>query len=244
MRIDGKTILITGGATGIGFALAKAFYQRGARVAVCGRTEKTLEDAKLRLPPLKTYVCDVTNAAATRALVNEMEERLGGIDILINNAAILRTADQLDQHADPAEVASEISINLLAPIQLTKLFLPHLRARPAAAIVNVTSNLALIPAPFANVYCATKAGLHSFSIGLRAQLAGSGIKVFELMAPLTDTPMSEEVPVKKYSPRKLALETLRAITNDRYEIHAGRMKEFYWLYRAAPGLAARVARYV
>jgi short-subunit dehydrogenase involved in D-alanine esterification of teichoic acids len=173
-----------------------------------------------------------------------MEERLGGIDILINNAAILHTADQLDQHADPAEVASEISINLLAPIQLTKLFLPHLRARPVAAIVNVTSNLALIPAPFANVYCATKAGLHSFSIGLRAQLAGSGIKVFELMAPLTDTPMSEEVPVKKYSPRKLALETLRAITNDRYEIHAGRMKEFYWLYRAAPGLAARVTRYV
>jgi len=244
MRIDGKTVLITGGATGIGFALAKAFYQRGARVAVCGRREDVLEDAKSKLPPIKTYVCDVTNGAASRALLHEMEERFGGIDILINNAAILNTADQLDQNDDPTEAASEISINLLAPIQLTKLFLPHLRKRPAAAIINVTSNLALTPAPFANIYCATKAGLHSFSIGLRDQLKGSGVKVFELMAPLTDAPMSDGVPVKKYPARKLALETLRAVTDDHYEIHGGRMKAFYWLYRASPGLAARVVRYV
>lgn len=244
MRIDGKSILITGGATGVGFELAKAFYQRGARVAVCGRRESALEDAKSKLPPLKTYICDVTNGAATRALLHELEERMGGVDILINNAAIYHAGEQLDDGDDPTEIASEISINMLAPIQLTKLFLPHLRTRPAAAVINVTSNLAFTPAPFANVYCATKAGLHSFSLGLRAQLAGTGIKVFELMAPLTDAPISAEVPTKKYPARSLALETLRAVTNDHYEIHAGRTKAFYWLYRAAPKLAARVVQYV
>jgi len=244
MRIDGKTILITGGATGIGFALAKTFYQHGARVAVCGRREKALEEAKLRLPPLKTYICDVTNPAATRALLSEMEERLGGVDILINNAAVFYASEQLDGDDDPSAIATEININLVAPIQLTKLFLPHLRSRPAAAVVNVTSNLALMPAPFANIYCATKAGLRSFTKGLRGQMDGSSVKVFELMAPLTDTPMSEEVTTKKYSPQKLAAETLKALGRDHFEIRAGRTKAFYWLCRATPGLAARVAQHV
>lgn len=244
MRIDGKTVLITGGGTGIGFALAKAFYERGARVAICGRRESILEAAKSKLPPLRTYVCDVTNSAASRAMLQEMEERFGGIDILVNNAAVFYKAEQLDQEEDPSALANEVGINLLAPIQLTNLFLPHLRHRPGAAVINVTSNLALTPAAFANIYCATKAGLHSFTIGLRNQLAGSGIKVFELMAPLTDTPMSEEVPIKKYDPRKLAQETLLALAKDHYEIHAGRMKAFYWLYRLSPSLAARIVQYV
>jgi len=244
MRIDGKTILVTGGATGIGFALAKAFYEHGGRVAVCGRRENVLEEAKSKFPPLRTFTCDVTNASACRAMLQELEERFGGVDILINNAAILQSAEQLDATEDPTAVATEVGINLLAPMQLTQLFLPHLRSRPGAAVINVTSSLALAPTAASNIYCATKAGLHSFTVGLREQLTGSGIKVFELMAPLSDTPMSESVPQKKYAPRKLAQETVRAIASDHYEIHAGRMKSFYWLHRFAPGLAARIVGYV
>jgi short-subunit dehydrogenase involved in D-alanine esterification of teichoic acids len=244
MRIDGKSVLVTGGATGIGFALAKAFYQKGGRVAICGRRENVLEDAKKKMPPLRTFTCDVTNTAACRAMLQELEERFGGIDILVNNASIFQLAEQLDEAEDPSTVATEIGINLLAPMQLTQLFLPHLRSRPGAAVINVTSSLALAPAAAANIYCATKAGLHSFTIGLRDQLSGSGIKVFELMAPLTDTPMSEGVPQKKYSPRKLAQETIHAVSNDRYEIRAGRVKAFYWLHRVTPGLASRIVQYV
>jgi uncharacterized oxidoreductase len=186
MQLNGRTVLVTGGASGIGLALARRFMAAGSTVVACGRREATLREAAAAHPGLHTRVCDVAREAERVALAEWVVREHPALDVLVNNAGVQRRV-RLDAPEPWADTREEIAINLDAPVHLSLLLLPHLQARPDAAIVNVTSGLAFVPMPSAPVYCATKAALHSFTLSLRHQLAGRGPRVVEIVPPAVNT---------------------------------------------------------
>lgn len=187
MELRANSVLVTGGGSGIGLELARALLARGNHVLVCGRDEKRLSAAVDAVPGLVALQADVSTAPGRERLLADALALAPDLDMLVNNAGIQRRARFGADGAPWAERAQEIAINLEAPIHLTALFLPHLRRRPRAAIVNVSSGLAFLPVTFAPVYAATKAGLHSFTRALRAELKGSGIGVIEIIPPAVNT---------------------------------------------------------
>lgn len=187
MKITNNTIFITGGATGIGLELAREFIASGNTVIICGRRIEKLAEAKKALPQLITRQCDIANMNQRRELYQFCVENHPGINMLINNAGMQREIDFRKGEESYLQGDNEVTINLDACFHLTALFTPHFMKQNEAAIVNVSSGLALVPLFIAPVYSATKAALHSFSISLRKQLADTSIKVFEIIPPIVDT---------------------------------------------------------
>ncbi|HWA71133.1 MAG TPA: SDR family NAD(P)-dependent oxidoreductase [Polyangiaceae bacterium] len=185
------TILITGGASGIGLALAANLLQRGHRVIACGRDDGRLRTAKGRHPGLETIAADVSNAASRSSMLEWLHRDAPELSMLVNNAGIQNYLDLRAADVAVQRVETEISINLNAPILLTMAALPILRKSPNATIVNVTSGLAFCPLAQVPVYCATKAALHSFTLSLRHQLAGVA-RVVELAPPIVATDLDRD----------------------------------------------------
>lgn len=186
MELSGHTVLVTGGASGIGLAIARRFHAAGSRVIVCGRRESALREAAAAHPGLVTRVADVASEEERVRLAEWATREYPELDVLVNNAGVQRRVRLAEPEAW-AETRAELAINLDAPLHLTLLLLPHLMGRPSAAVVNVTSGLAIVPMPIAPIYCATKAALRSFTLGLRQQLAGTGVKVVEILPPAVNT---------------------------------------------------------
>src|SRR3954452_2654946 len=186
MNLSGNTIMVTGGASGIGLALAKRFLERKNKVIVCGRREDKLSEARTTLPGLITHACDVGEARSREDLVRWTIDQFPDVNVLINNAGIQRRV-ALTETEDWDKTRSEIAINLDAPIHLTQLFYPHFAEKESAAILNVTSGLSFMPLANVPVYCATKAALHSFTLSLRWQLRDTHLKVIEIIPPAVDT---------------------------------------------------------
>ena len=192
MRLSGNTVLITGGATGIGLAMAEAFLRAGSEVMICGRREQRLNEARDKHPELHTRVCDVASIEECKALSEWVRKNFSNLNILINNAGLQRDLDFTHGADDYLAHPDEIRINLEAPIILSGLFVPQLAGKHEAAIVNVSSGLGFVPAARMPVYSATKAGLHAFSMALRHQLSKIGIKVIEVVPPAVDTELNQE----------------------------------------------------
>lgn len=183
MNLSGNTILVTGGATGIGFELARAFVERGNDVILCGRRAEKLEEAQRAIPAVKTQVADVASAESRAELVRWLEAGFPQLNVLVNNAGVQHRLDLRDV-ANLGLAEEEVATNFLAPIHLTALLLPLLERQPAAAIVNVSSGLAFAPLARMPVYCATKAALHSLTLSLRHQLRDTAVRVVEVIPPL------------------------------------------------------------
>ncbi|MEJ2635289.1 MAG: SDR family NAD(P)-dependent oxidoreductase [Calditrichia bacterium] len=226
MNTTGNTILITGGATGIGLALAEAFLDAGNEVIICGRRENRLLEAKSQFPMLHTLNCDVVGAENRRNLMEEVLSKFPKLNMLVNNAGIQREID-FRKGAEALEGENEIEVNLQAPVHLSALFIPHLMQQREAAILNVSSGLAFIPIAIMPLYCATKAALHSFSLALRRQLRNTSIKVFEIIPPTVDTELDKGrrdargQTDRGIDPREVARETMPALQADEYEIAIG-----------------------
>jgi uncharacterized oxidoreductase len=186
MQLASHTVLVTGGGSGIGLALAERFLRAGSEVAICGRRADKLEEAKTRHPGMKTFVCDVGKESDRVGLLDWASRELPDLDVLVNNAGIQRRV-RLPEPGEWQAVREEIAINLEAPIHLSTLFIPHLLRQERPAIVNVTSGLAFVPLAGVPVYCATKAALHSFTLSLRQQLSGTPVEVVEIIPPAVDT---------------------------------------------------------
>ena len=189
MNLSGNTILITGGASGIGLAFAERFIKAGSTVIVCGRRERKLQEAKDKFPGIVTRVCDVTVESDRLALFEWVTNEYPKLNVLVNNAGIQQRFNILK--ANPKEewnyYNNEITANLEAPIHLAMLFTLFLANKENAAIINVTSGLAFTPMAIAPIYSATKAALHSFTVSLRLQLSDTSIKVIEVAPPAVNT---------------------------------------------------------
>jgi uncharacterized oxidoreductase len=186
MNLSGNTILITGGATGIGYSFAERFLAQGNEVIICGRREDMLLGVKDRYPKIHTRVCDLADEAERVELFEWTAENFPALNVLMNNAGIQRRVT-LHESEDWQDTRSEIAINFNAPVHLTRLFIPHLLKQNDPAILNVTSGLSFTPLPNVPIYCATKAALHSFTISLRYQLEQTPIEVIEIIPPAVDT---------------------------------------------------------
>jgi uncharacterized oxidoreductase len=232
MQISGNTVLITGGSTGIGYAMAESFLEAGSEVIICGRREERLLEAQRSRPGLHVKVCNVADEVDRRALLEWTTTNFGSLNILVNNAGIQRDIDFTKGIEAFLAGESEIKINLEAPIVLSGLFIPFLTGKEDAAIINVSSGLGFVPAGRMPVYSATKAGLHAFSMALRQQLIPLGIKVFEVVPPAVDTELNPEGRAKRPNFRvdlksgEFVSAVMKDIANDIFEIGYGMTERF------------------
>jgi len=227
MDISGNTILITGGATGIGYAIAESFLEAGNEVIICGRREERLLEAQKKHLEFHIKVCNVAEEADRRILVEWISANFSNLNILVNNAGVQRDIDFTKGISEFLSGENEIRINLEAPIVLSGLFIPYLTGKKEAAIINVSSGLGFIPAARMPVYSASKAGIHAFSMALRQQLLKSGIKVFEVVPPAVETELNPEGRAKRGNfkvdlmPDEFVAAVMKGFKNNIFEIGYG-----------------------
>lgn len=227
MNLSGNTILITGGTSGIGLALAKAFLTAGSEVIICGRRETRLREAQERDPRLHIRACDLSSLDDCRALAAWVGTTFPEVNILVNNAGIQRDVDLTRGIDEFLAGESEIRVNLEAPVVLSALFVPLLQGKLGAAILNVTSGLGFVPGARVPVYSATKAGLHAFSLAMRHQLSKVGIRVHEIVPPVVDTELNPEGRTRRInlppgpSAEVFAAAVLEGLATDQNEIGYG-----------------------
>ena len=187
MNLTGNTILITGGGSGIGRGLAESLHALGNQVIVAGRRQHALDETTAANPGMKSLPLDIENPEAIREFAAKAVVEFPSLNGLINNAGIMRVEKLLAQQPNLADAEGIVATNLLGPIRLTAALLPHLQKQSRAAILNVSSGLAFLPLALTPTYCATKAGLHSYTLSLRYQLRSTGIEVLELIPPYVAT---------------------------------------------------------
>ena len=188
MKLESNTLLITGGASGIGLALAEHFLKLGNTVIVCGRRRRddNLQSLKAQNKNLHFKMCDLSLAADRVELYQWCNSHFPQINVLINNAGIQRKIELLNTE-NWSETSKEIATNFEAPVHLAQLFIPHLIKQVHPAILNVTSGLAFSPLANVPVYSATKAAMRSFTLSLRHQLKATPIEVIEIIPPAVNT---------------------------------------------------------
>jgi uncharacterized oxidoreductase len=237
MKTTKNTVLITGGGSGIGFETAKLLSKKGNDVIIVGRNETKLSSAAAQLENVSTFTCDITRKEDVDALVQHVIKNFASLNILMNNAGKAH-AYALSEHANAFEKAEEEMLtNYLATVRLTEKFLPLLKSKSEAGIINVTSVVAFAPAAMLSTYSATKAALHSYSQTLRLSLKSTNVKVFELMPPLVDTEFSRTIPGDKIHPSVVVEDLLTALQNDHFEIHVGNTALVYKKFLASPAEA-------
>ncbi|RFB67928.1 MULTISPECIES: SDR family NAD(P)-dependent oxidoreductase [unclassified Herbaspirillum] len=240
MQLKNKTILITGGSSGIGFELTRRLLALGNTVIITGRDADKLEAAKRELPAVHIIRSDVSDVEAIAALHAQVTTQFPALDVLINNAGIMRNLDLNDTRHGVADITREIDINLSGPLRMVQQFLPHLKAQKDASIINVSSGLAFVPFVSSPIYSATKAALHSYSQALRVQLRGSSVTVIELAPPGTETPLfrdefkDEVKDMKAMDVKVLADHAIKGIEAGKLEIRPGLSNVLKLMSRLAP----------
>lgn len=246
MELTNQKVLVTGGSKGIGLELARKFIALGNKVAICGRNRETLLKAKSELGDIETIQCDLSNPEAVFVLAEQVKDKLGGLSILVNNAGVQKNYSFINGDIEEIihDVAWEIQTNLTAVINLTSLCLPMLKLEDYAAIINVSSGLAITPKASAPVYCASKAAIHSFTQSLRYQCENESpnIQVFEVMPPLVDTHMTYGRGSKKLSPKQVADEAFRGLIRDKHKIYINKVKLLNIIHRISPVLSEKILR--
>lgn len=185
MELTGNTILITGGGSGIGRAMAEALLTAGNQVIIAGRRKEVLDETIAANPGMHAIVMDMDSHDSILSGAQTVIQRWPALNVVIHNAGIMRREDL--KRGDVSVAEAEITTNLLGPIRLTAALIEHFLAQPRAAILTVSSGLAFVPLSLTPAYCATKAAIHSWTQSLRYQLRDTAIQVTELVPPLVQT---------------------------------------------------------
>lgn len=236
MDVSGKTILLTGGTSGIGRQLAGQLHAKGATVVTTGRSAERL--AEVRAAGFEAIEADFTTAAGVQTVVDAWGDR--PLDVLINNAGMGRTHDFREGDVSLTDVDESIFTNVNAPIHLIAHFMGKLRESNGAMIVNVTSGLAIAPSVAGATYCATKAALRSYTQSLRVQMKDFNIHVLEVLPPLVDTLMTAEYDAKKMSAEDCAATILSAMEREKNEANVGIVSTLRIVNSISPKIAEKV----
>lgn len=245
MKLTDRTILITGGTSGIGLELARQLSALGNTVVVTGRDRAKLERVARENPRLHAIECDVGDPKSIVALQTRLAREFPALDVLVNNAGIMRKINLHERGAALDDIGREIATNLTGLVHMVTQLLPQLLAQKSAAIVNVTSGLAFTPLPISPIYGASKAGVHSFTQSLRVQLRQTRVQVFELAPPLTKTPLqdafapSDIAGAPMMDVDELVRQAIKGLQRDRLEILPGVSKVMRLMSRIAPGLMVK-----
>ncbi len=200
-----KIIVITGGATGIGYAITKALINNNTIVSI-DRNPAKISALKTAMPKVDSIQADVTSSDQLNAAISKIEKSYGKIDLLINNAGKGTQFDFVNSSEQKLkeDIETEISINYSAPILLTKKALPLLKKSKEPIVVIISSGLAYMPIASLGTYCASKTAVHFATMSIRHQLAGLKIRVVEVLPPVVDTDLSKNAPVPKMPADKFA----------------------------------------
>lgn len=233
--------VITGGTRGIGLELVTQLLAKGAKVTATGTTERSLTEARARLPQVTWLMLDQSDAASRESFLTSLPAQ--GIRLIIHNAGIQQMRDWTDLDAAVAfDTAKEMAVNFVGPAELTRLLLPRLSQEQSAQVVFVTSGLALAPKSSSPVYCASKAALRSFAKSLRAQVqqAGWPVLIQEALPPIVDTDMTRGRGKGKISAKDAASQILNGIAKGRTEIDVGATALLRFILRLSPRLGERI----
>ncbi len=234
MNLTGNTILITGGTSGIGRALAEVFHQRGNQVIIAGRRRNLLDEISLANPGMRGLQLDVEKPGAIAAFAARVGQQFPGLNVLVNNAGISRPEDLATDTVDLSVTRSIIQTNIVSVLDLTAALLPILKRQPKSTIVTTSSGLAFVPTAAFPTYCASKAFLHSWLQSLRFQLRGTSVEVFELAPPYVQTELTG--PGQATDPNAMPLadyidEVMRLLSDpepSRGEVLVERVKALRW----------------
>lgn len=247
MNLTNRTILVTGGARGLGRELTGQLIGLGAHVVAAGRDRDHLQSLVAehgdRVSPLPV---DLADPAAVDAFVDELLDRHPQLSVVVNNAGVQTLTDFFsdEPRASRPALRREVAVNLDAVIALSAGLLPHLHRQPSAAIINITSGLALAPKRSAPVYCATKAGVRTFTRALRDQCqhAASNVQAVDVVLPLVDTGMTRGRGRDKISAAAAATAIIDGVHRDMAEIYVGQARLLRTIMRAWPSLGYRILR--
>ena len=192
MNLQNSTILITGGSSGIGLELVKQLTALSGVIIITGRNSDALDKTKAQFPNIHTFQSDVSNPRDIELLYKDVIKKFPDLNVIINNAGVMRLIDLQDSTMDLEGITCEINTNLSGTIQMVHQFLPHLMQQKSAAIVNVSSGIAFMPYSLAPVYSAAKAGVRAYTQALRLQLEHTGVKVFEIIPPGVKTNLQND----------------------------------------------------
>lgn len=187
MQTSGNTILITGGGSGIGRGLAESLQAAGNQVIIAGRRQSALDATTQANPGMQSIALDIEKADGIQRFAAQVVERFPRLNVLINNAGIMRAENLKAEPVDLSAAEAIIATNLLGPIRLTAALLPHLKQQASATVINVSSGLAFVPLVLTPTYNATKAALHSYTQSLRYQLRSTRVEVLEIIPPYVQT---------------------------------------------------------
>ena len=233
MNLNEKLVIVTGGSSGIGLAMAHAFAGAGASVVITGRNEKKLREAAAEHELITWVSCDVANDTEVLALRSAVDD-MGGVDILVNNAGVMEFFDVKDGFPLEKQL-QEIEIDAAGPVRLVHHFLPGMMKRESI-IVNVSSGLAYVPFVAAPVYSASKAFVHAYTRCLRVQLCGTSVRVIELLPPVVDTPLASflDPSFPRMPPEKLVQALFNGLRHGNDEITPGQSLGLKWASRLVP----------
>jgi len=242
MKLTGRTILITGGSAGIGLAFALKFAELGNQVIVTGRRQKVLDEVKAKHPNLHAMQSDVADPAQIAALARSVRHNYPKLDVLMNNAGIMRHKNLKVPAPDLDGLIAEVNINIAGVMRMSSAFIDILTANKGT-IINVSSGLAFVPLPSAPIYSATKAAVHAYTQSLRFQLEETGVEVIELMPPVVKTDLSAEMSegdgVTVITTDELVKQSFASLKAGALEIRPGQAKQLAFMRRFAPNFINR-----
>jgi uncharacterized oxidoreductase len=242
MILKNKTILITGGSSGIGLEAIQHFLNEGMKVIVCGRNAEKNNFVRQHYKNVAVIECDITNENEVY-LLHQLVSSIGGIDILYNNAAAINMFELTTNNQRVFQYAeNEINTNYLATVRLNSFFMDMLSQRKEGAIIHTTSAVAYVPISYISTYSSSKAALQSYTMSLRRQLkkAKSSVKVFELIPPTVDTEVTKEFKGQKVSTTTVAKALIKGLKNDTFTIRVTIVKMLYYINRFFPSVAYRM----
>lgn len=242
MELKHSTILITGGTSGIGLEFVKQLTEQDANIIITGRNLDRLNETKKLFPKIQIFQSDVNNCKDIEQLYKNVTQQFPELNIIINNAGIMRNLDLQDASLGLENITEEIEINLSGIIRMNHQFLPHLKTKNSSAIANVSSGLAFLPFPLSPIYSAAKSGIHAYTRVLRLQLKKTNVKVFELAPPATETAImnvfAKDLDLETAGPvmkvDKMVKIAIKGIANNKFEIKPGMSKVLKFMARLAP----------